>query len=485
LEKADWSNDIDLRCVLNPDFPKANKHLANLIRLLCRDVPEEKTSVIGHFGAYFVGKELVFYDGNRSIWREGLKKTPEVILYPLSDTRLVVDPDCSEQEADAGMMRIMDLSPEAGTIIFAQNLLYVMREAFVDVGVIPRCCIFLHGKTGLKKTTYAVFQSQLNNRDRPLEHPTRLNASIPAAVCLLKQIRNRVKVLDDLFPSQDAEIFRQQEKLLYEILRFIGDGIEPARMKGQNVAKAQPRCGVLFTGEYCIGTGSDAARLLPVKMTIPIDNGKLADCQREPLILSTFYNYFIAWYVTNFDEICSQLKVWLAKYRNAVTEVHARLQETHFCLEAAFKLFLMYREEKKFITSDVLKEQYDVFYQRLRSIVREQNARVNREGINTPTQVDYLSLIRSLLRSSRFTLVYSGCQFIEGLHDGVLENDYLSLRRDKLMAIIHTQCPAADFSDVLKDLKARNALKIGKDATSMQIGGSSGHRFYKIKRGLL
>jgi hypothetical protein len=382
-------------------------------------------------------------------------------------------------------MGIVDLSPEAGSIIFAQTLLYIMREAFVDIGIPPRCCVFLYGKTGLKKTTYAVFQTQLYNREKQLEHPTRLNASVPAAVRLLKQNSNCVRVLDDLFPSQNAEILRQQEKTMGEILRFIGDGIEPARMNGQNVAKAQPRCGVLFTGEYYKGAGSDAARLLPVKMTIPIDDGKLGDCQNEPFILSTFYSYFIAWYVTNFDEIRNVLKEWLAKYRNTVTEVHARLQETHFCLEAAFKLFLMYREEKKFITPEVSMEQYDVFYRRLRAIVHEQNARVNQGSLGAPTQVDYLALIRSLFRSGQFKLVNCGHQFSDVLHDGVLENDYLALRREKLMAIIRTKYPAADFSDVLKDLKAHNALKTGKDATPMQVWGTGGLRFYKIKLGLL
>jgi hypothetical protein len=42
--------------------------------------------------------------------------------------------------------------------------------------------------------------------------------------------------------------------------------------------------------------------------------------------------------------------------------------------------------------------------------------------------------------------------------------------------------PAADFDDVLKNLKIHQALKPGKDSNSRQIhGGKSNLRFYVVK----
>ena len=80
---------------------------------------------------------------------------------------------------------------------------------------------------------------------------------------------------------------------------------------------------------------------------------------------------------------------WLAANRSIKTDIHDRLQETQFCLEASYKLYLTYRIDKVFITIEDALEQYTAYYQQLRAIVKEQNNRVNRSrGIKT--DVDYL-----------------------------------------------------------------------------------------------
>jgi hypothetical protein len=340
--------------------------------------------------------------------------------------------------------------------------------------------VFIYGPTGNKKTTYAAHQTQLYNRDKLVESPVRLNASIAAAVTLLYEKSDCVIVLDDLFPAQSSKIQQQQEETLFEITRIVADGTPPARMKGSKVAKAPPRCGILFTGEYYIGTGSDAARLLPVKMTAPIDNGKMTACQQEPLILSTFYHYFITWYITKFDTICGLFKDWLTKYRNTKSNIHPRLEETQFCLEAAFKLFLTYRKEKNFISQETAVDQYNLFYNQLRAIVREQNARVNHGKGGEFRQVDYLQVIRTLYHEGRFRLVGSAKDFESKECDGIIHKDHIYFREKKLMARIKTIEPSAEFIDVVNDLKVQQALKPGKDSNSRKINGSK-LRFYVIK----
>jgi len=57
--------------------------------------------------------------------------------------------------------------------------------------------------------------------------------------------------------------------MLVDITRIIGDKSGRARMKGNEVMSKKPECGVILTGEYLIGTGSTAARLLPIKFTTP------------------------------------------------------------------------------------------------------------------------------------------------------------------------------------------------------------------------
>ena len=475
-------DDADIRCSLNPDVPKVNEHLTNIVRSFCHDTKVEKTTVIDSLGTHIVEGIPLFFAGDRVIWSAGLEeeKRPKISWKSLHDTRLVIDPSYSEQEADEGMEQIIDLSHEVGRSIFALKTMNIFREAFMKSGITPRSIVFVHGLTGVKKTTYSNFQSHIYNRDQILESPPRFNASIPAAVNLLYEKNDCVVVYDDLFPAQDRSIHKHQEKVLLEITRVIGDGIEPARMRGHKVAKKPPRCGVLFTGEYSIGGGSDAARMLPIKMTVPIDNDALSACQREPLMLSTFYHNFIEWYITNFDKVCRLLKEWISAYRNTKTGVHDRLQETQFLLEAAYKLYLTYRTEKGFIAKEDALELYQSFYQQLRHNIKEQNARVERsQGV--ANDFDYLALLRTMCSERRFSLVQNIKDFEAKEHDGVIHKDHLYIRRDNLMKKIKLYEPSADFDDILKRLKDQRALKTGKNSNSRQLGGGRGMRFYAIK----
>jgi len=123
------------------------------------------------------------------------------------------------------------------------------------------------------------------------------------------------------------------------------------------VARKAAKSGVLFTGEYLIGNGSNAARLLPVEMTEPTNLERLRLLTKgKPLLLSTFYFYFIKWYIGNYHVILDFLKTWHATYSGLDMGVHLRLQETHFYLNTAYALFLQYLFDKSFISEEDVKK---------------------------------------------------------------------------------------------------------------------------------
>ena len=174
------------------------------------------------------------------------------------------------------------------------------------------------------------------------------------------------------------------------------------------------------------------------------------------------------------------LKEWAKVYRSTKTRIHDRLQETQFCLEASFRLYLTYRVEKGFISKDEAREHYNRFYGQLRSIVREQNARVNQSKYNEPKQVNYLMIIRSLYKDKSFRLVRSIKDFEEKEHDGIVHRDHIFFRRDKLIKRIRTYEPSAEFEDAVEYLIKHQALKPGNGSNSRKLGGSR-LRFYAIK----
>jgi hypothetical protein len=284
-------------------------------------------------------------------------------------------------------------------------------------------------------------------------------------------------VLDDLFPAEDIQLRKNQEKTLLEILRIVSDNSGRARKIGDKVFKDTPACGVLFTGEYPVGTGSNAARLLHVELS-PSPNGeKLKYFQDNPMIISTFYHNFIAWLITNFYKLIDILKELREAYLDLILGVHARLQETHFFLNSAYVLFTQYLFDIDVIDEQEVRALHRSFFYLITDLVYAQDEFVRQGEVNTPTKTDYLALIGAMYRKGEFKIANSAKEFDESRHDGLLNNGCLCLRGKKLDKIF---ADSASRSDVLDALEAQEALKRNASRRSIQVSGTNGKRFCAI-----
>jgi len=479
LENIRWL-EVNENFQINPDCTKAGKYLAYIIQYALSSAVVEKAYAINRLGVHVIEGEPMFYTGDRLIRSPNTNKNLVTMLESLPQVLAVDLERYSKSQAFHGMMKIISLSPDAGKIIFFHSLLSIMRAMYIDIGITPRCIVYLVGSSGSHKTTYAAFHTQLFDRDKGITSPIRLNASIPAAEALLYENHDCTVILDDLFPAGMSQIKRNQETTLIELTRIIGDNIGRARMSGKRMVARQPRCGVIITGEYLIGTGSDAARLLPIRVTSPIDFTRFQECQNEPLLLSSFYFYFIEWFIEHYNEVRELLAKWLNAFRKKNLGVHARLQETYFCLETTCRIFLLYSEKQDFITIENAQKQIQSFNSLLLNLVKAQNERVNQVANNKPSQVDFLGLICSLYKSDGFRLADS-IEQLKDKHDGLIHGDYLCLRGVKLMKKIYQFVPTTNLNEVINALVAKDALKQGSDRRSIQITGGGGKRFYAIR----
>lgn len=479
INDIDWLN-LDYRCQLNPDCPKAEKYIVAIIRFLLSNAPIIKKHKISHLGTHLIDDVPVFCTGGQLIWPHNIEPKSNVILEP-PPYNLTIDLEgYSERQAVEAMMKVINLTPDAGRVIFSQVLLSILRKIYIDTGITPCCIVFLIGKTGMKKTTYTAFQTQLYDRDKGIESPIRLNASISAAEALLYEKRDCIVILDDLCPVKSHQVRRKQEVTLIEVTRIIGDKVGRARMGGKKVLSERPQCGVIITGEYLIGTGSDAARLLPIELTIPIDSVKLSECQKEPLAISTFYYYFIKWYISEFQSIKGFLKKWLTEFRKEDLQVHPRLQETFFCLRSAYMLFLQYCYDKSFTEPKTIQTQHNSFQNLLLELIKAQNKRVELSADDEFCKVDYLKLIIDIYKNNQFYLASTPNKF-KDKHDGLIHKDLLCLRGEKLMKKINEFIPSASCNEVTDFLITKDALKLVSDKRTIQVSGCNGKRFYAIK----
>lgn len=389
--------------------------------------------------------------------------------------RLDFDPDLSEGEAAAEMLNLISLFPDPGRIILSQVLVALMRQAYEDAGKAPAFCIFLYGRTGTQKTTIASFLTQVYNRREGIVELTRLNASHASAVELLMDAVDEVQVFDDLFPADSKQVRKSQEEVFFEITRLIGDGTIPARMKGGKVREGRPKCGVLFTGEYLIGKGSDAARLLPVEMTKP-DTRALKYFQEQPLIVPTFYRNFISWFIENYDGTVVYLKEWLEEYRKTDLGVHDRLRESHFFLNTAYSLLLEYCGEKGVLTEEEVLGFHSSFAELLTRLVHEQNERVSPTATISATLGNVLEHIKDLYRNHQLSIASNKRQFDDAQHDGIVHSGCLCLRPHTLSHFF----PSSDINDIARELETEGALTKGKDGLTKKISAIHGKYCYCI-----
>jgi hypothetical protein len=479
LGKLDWYL-LHPHLELYQKISVAQQNLVNLIRAALPKAPQETLYQIKRLGTHIIENAPIFNTGGDIVSSSPISKSHPKISVFSQGYSLDIDQNLNEAEAAAAMMKLVNLSPDVGRVIFSHLLLYIMRKAYKDAVIAPCCSLFLYGGSGQFKTTYSTFLTQIHNRNKGILRPDRLNASIPAAIELIYQKSDCVVVLDDLCPRDSKKSMAQQEETLLEIARIIADGTRPAKFRGRTVPqKESPSCGVLFTGEYLIGTGSDAARLLPIRLTTPIDEVKLSECQTNPLVVSTFFHHYIEWYIEKYSTIQDLLRIWWEKYTKTDLGVHRRLQETHFFLNTANKIFLQYCMEKGLTSPEKASVYHKSFENLLNCLVQAQDVHV-KQGINSsPNNVDLFELLCTLYKKGDFHIAKNRKRFdsAPSKYDGLIHNELLCFQSESLIAILKRKGYPFSCADVSRSLRARDVLKLDSEGKNFKIGKT---RYYGI-----
>ena len=226
---------------------------------------------------------------------------------------------------------------------------------------------------------------------------------------------------------------------------------------------------------------STIPRSLIVRLTQRPDGRALDKYQRQQqLDVSTFYYYFLQWYVDNFEAVRDEINDDLTKFRqnNAMSEVHGRLSDTKFYLLTAYKFFLKFSVDSGFCSEQDAFEEHKEFADELSELTRAQQEWF-RKDTEQAEKVNFLKLIRKLYRNNSFCLADSRAQFNPAEHDGLIWYDCLCLRGERLEKEIRSILPTISIRDVADELGKKNALKIVGEDRTVHINGCRG-RFFAI-----
>lgn len=431
-----------------------------------------------HVGINYIDDDVVFVAGERVITRSDGNVSSSDYELPNTLFHLDIAETVTKEEAFEGIYELVNLSSEIGRILIAHAITGFCIAAFKQAGIMPCAILMIAGKSGLLKSHYVPQLVQLYNRQDGVKADTRFNSSPRFIEETLSTYNDCTVVIDDLHTAESKGIKRSNEITAEEIIRRISDNTGRGRMEGKSTVQKEFNANVIFIGEYTIGQESTLPRVLVVPLTKRPDGGVLDKYQRkQPLLVSTFYYYFLQWYVDNFESVKGEIDERLTELRQTASSsnLHGRLRDAEFCLNMSFIIFLEFCAESGFITEKQARTEYLLFTDYIREIVNDNQNRfqTNCENENE----DYLGHIKKLYISNSFCLSDGKKSFDVNKHDGLFHNDCLYLRSKKLEDKLRCFFPDIDMRKAIKDLVDKEALRAGKDKNTHQIDGK---RFYVI-----
>lgn len=461
------------------------------VNLIGNDILNETQPVTSNefdkLGITYIEDGVAFVAGDRVITRSSDTNSEVKIKSGVSGVRLDIDLTLSMDQAFEGIRELIHLSPEIGRPLVAHVISGLTRACFKKAGFTPCTVLIVNGKSGMLKSSYVPQITQLYNRADGIGADTRFNSTKRFIEDILSERDECTVVIDDLHTAEAKSIKRSNEITAEEIIRRVSDNTGRGHKEGNSTVQKKFGCNVVFIGEYIIGRESTIPRALVVNLTKKIDGTVLDKYQRkQPLLVSTFYYYFLQWYVKFYQDICEWIDEKLTKFRKmtANSPVHGRLLDTQFYLQMSFMIFLEFCKDLGFITEEDALGGFNEFREQLHKLIQEQQERYESNNMKSD-DVDYLKLIRKLYRKGKFRLADDAAAFQKDEHDGLIYYDCLCLRGKKLEKRLHKIAPDIAINDVIRELKKRKALKLVKDKRTVKIStlnkSAGAIRFYAIK----
>lgn len=449
---------------------------------------KEKTQscVIDKLGITYVDGEVVFVAGDRVITRSSATDLAQKIELNTCHFRLDIDEEITPKQAYEGIKELICLSHEIGRIVMAQVISGLTRAAFNKAGHIPRTILVVVGRSGMLKSQYVPQITQLYNRNDGVRADTRFNSSLAYIEECLAEHDECTVVIDDLHTAAARSIKRTNEIAAEEIIRRISDDTGRGHKEGDSMVQNIFGGNAILIGEYFVGEESTMPRVIIARMTKRINGTILDKYQRKrPLLVSTFYYYFLKWYVENYEDIYTWIDWRLTKFRESTanTSMHGRLSDAMFDLRMAYMILLEFCKDSEFASEKDVLDEYNDFNKQLCRLIQEQQdqCRTNKESLRT---VNYLNLIRKLYKNGEFRLADEPAAFRKNEHDGLIYNECLCLRGERLEKKLRGVCQDVKIKDVSGELVDKNALKLVNDKRTIKIStlckSEGSPRFYAI-----
>lgn len=220
------------------------------------------------------------------------------------------------------MERLTTHNP-AATIINLYTILGFTSSLFRMARLPSKFVVFLHGRSGVRKTHLALAMTQIANRGKAQYSLKSTAAGLESG---FGHYKDAVMLVDDLCPATSSAESRLLEHNLELVIRCFGDGNGKMRCTdyydrdGLRPKQFETSGGAIITGEYYTGVESSLARmiLLPLAQG-DVDLSLLTKVQNDDTLLARFLWGF-------FHYICENQVAVLELIGRNCTEYRSRYQ---------------------------------------------------------------------------------------------------------------------------------------------------------------
>lgn len=291
---------------------------------------------------------------------------------------------------------------EKSIFMFVYSHLSVLKELFSLAGAEPKFVLWIYGLTGSMKTSVSKIFFNLFNRGKDMKISATFKDTQAALELKAFEHKDCSLLIDDYHPSSSYIEKKDMESKASNILRMYGDGISKGRsnkyMQKQKVYPPRGLC--VITGEDFIGGESTIARYVGIEVNREeFDKKILSFHQENPLIFSTYMNYFIEWVSYNFEDIRSYIEINFSNIRNNFSNEfnHPRLGEVYSILNITIDIIFRYFECSNY-SSKILKKEEWLF--KITNVIREHE----KNNFNEDPAVMYLIALKELICSGQVKL---------------------------------------------------------------------------------
>ena len=339
-----------------------------------------------HTGYAKIDGERVFLNGDFSIGKDGITDKYKVRL-PKG-----MDRYCFTKERDADRYEtLLKLFPSCAPeplvytglgFAFLTPLNALLRE----IGHEPRFIMYIAGKTGSNKTTFAMLLLNFfSNIHYSEQAPASFRDTTNAVELKFALADSTLMLLDDLIPSTTPKIKAQMEAMEQAVARQIGDRSGRARMNADGTLRAtyRPNCNLIITAEESFSNVGESAIARSISVELKpgdVNLEKLTEVQQRTTHLNQCMGDYIQWVITNWDSISERAKPLFLELRNkAQNGGHGRLAECVAHLQIGIVSMCEWLQHENIITDTeanaIKQKSWDIFV----TLAEAQNRRIAEE----------------------------------------------------------------------------------------------------------